>query len=102
VSVLCNTTEADPDALGEKVAAVFLPPTRDETPPSSPTTAAPSSSVPFGFDLAQIAGKYVDLSTAEVRTVADRHFPRISRYAPRLCEPRRCAPNRLRMHQEDS
>jgi CubicO group peptidase (beta-lactamase class C family) len=68
VSVLCNTTEADPDDLEAKVAAVFLP--RLGTPePAKVTEAASPTPAPFGFDLAPLAGTYVDMSLAAVRVI---------------------------------
>ena len=68
VSVLCNTTEADSDALGEKVAAVFLP--QLSAPAPAPAPGAAGTPPPaFGFDLATVAGTYVDPSIAEVRVV---------------------------------
>jgi CubicO group peptidase (beta-lactamase class C family) len=65
VSLLCNTTAADVNALGERVSAVFLP------TPSAPDSVAPltHAQAPSGFDLASVAGTYVDMSTAELRTV---------------------------------
>jgi CubicO group peptidase (beta-lactamase class C family) len=63
VGLLCNTTEADPYAFAEKVGAALLAPHADGVAPPPPKPA------PFGFDLAEVTGRYVDLSTAEVRTV---------------------------------
>jgi CubicO group peptidase (beta-lactamase class C family) len=68
VSVLCNTTEADPDALGEKVAAVFLPQLSVPKPPALPQ-AASLAPAQFGYDLAMVTGRYIDMSTAEIRAV---------------------------------
>jgi hypothetical protein len=74
VSVLCNTTEAHPDDLEEKVAAVLLPQRGGPGPATvaevPATTSAPSApSAPFGFDLATVAGTYVDQSIAAVRVI---------------------------------
>jgi CubicO group peptidase (beta-lactamase class C family) len=67
VSLLCNTTEADPDALGEKVSAVFLP---QLVAPERPSLPSPSATPPaFGFDLKTLDGSYVDQATAEVRAL---------------------------------
>jgi CubicO group peptidase (beta-lactamase class C family) len=67
VSVLCNTTEADADALGEKVSAVFLPQLGAPDPADAPQAASPAQW--FGFDFPTVAGTYVDLSTAELRAL---------------------------------
>jgi CubicO group peptidase (beta-lactamase class C family) len=68
ISVLCNTTEADPDDLEAKVAAVFLP--QLSAPEPAKVTEAPSPTpAPFGFDFTTLAGTYVDRSTAEVRVI---------------------------------
>ncbi len=68
VAVLCNTTEANADALEEKVAAVFLPQPGGENPAVAATVPA---AVPghFGYDLASIAGLYADPFTVETRTL---------------------------------
>jgi CubicO group peptidase (beta-lactamase class C family) len=62
VSLLCNTTEADVQALAEKVSAVFLP------KPSAPDGDPPPPAL-LALDLASAAGTYVDMSTGETRTV---------------------------------
>jgi CubicO group peptidase (beta-lactamase class C family) len=72
VAVLCNTTEADADALGEKVAAVFLPQLSAREPAVTAPAPAPAPATvraDFGHDLASLAGLYVDTSTAETRTI---------------------------------
>jgi CubicO group peptidase (beta-lactamase class C family) len=68
VSVLCNTTEADADDLAAKVAAVFLP-QLSAPEPKTVAQAASRTPAPFGFDLAMLAGTYVDRSTAELRAI---------------------------------
>jgi Beta-lactamase len=70
VAVLCNTTEADADALGEKVAAVFLPQLSAPEPAAPAPAPAPAAvGADFGHDLASLAGLYVDTFTAETRTI---------------------------------
>ena len=91
VSVLCNTTEADPDALGEKVAAVFLPQLSAPAPAPAPGAAgAPPPA--FGFDLATVAGTYVDPSIAEVRVVDLTDGVLRMRYTDPVFRPRELVP----------
>jgi CubicO group peptidase (beta-lactamase class C family) len=85
VSILCNTTEADVFALGEKVSAIFLP------QPSAPD-ADPQAPAPFGFDLAALAGTYVDMSTAEVRTIDVSSGAIHMRYGASTAQPRELTP----------
>jgi hypothetical protein len=66
VAVLCNATEANPDALGDKVSALFVP---QLSAPEPQPVAPPPAPAPFGFDLAAVAGDYVDGDIGEVRTV---------------------------------
>lgn len=68
VSVLCNTTEADADSLGEAVSAALLPQLRTREP-SVATNAPSATSAAFGFDFMALGGTYIDPSTAEVRTL---------------------------------
>jgi CubicO group peptidase (beta-lactamase class C family) len=87
VSVLCNTTEADADALGEKVGALFLP-----APSASDDSPAHAKPAPFGSDLAAIAGTYVERSTAEVRTVEVANGAVEMRYSGAKARPRKLVP----------
>jgi hypothetical protein len=64
VSVLCNTTQAHADGLGEKVAAVFLP---ELSVPELPPAAVPLDT--FGFDLKAIGGTYIEPTLAQIRTI---------------------------------
>jgi CubicO group peptidase (beta-lactamase class C family) len=72
VSVLCNTTEADADGLGDAVAQVFLPqPVAGQSSPSAARQAAvvEPPPAPFGHDLPALAGTYVEPWTAETRVL---------------------------------
>jgi CubicO group peptidase (beta-lactamase class C family) len=67
IAVLCNTTEADSNKLADQVSAVFLPQLGTPAPP--PVAPTPVSTAAFGTDFAAVAGTYVDLGTAETRTL---------------------------------
>jgi CubicO group peptidase (beta-lactamase class C family) len=85
VSVLCNTTEADPDDLGEKLAAVLLPQLGAPEVAEPSRAPAPSS---FGFDLAAVAGTFVDRSTARTRTIEAKDGVITMRYGGSHAKPR--------------
>ncbi len=87
VGVLCNTTEADADGLGEKVGALLL-----SSPSASVDSPAPPKPASFGFDLAEVAGTYVDRSTAEVRTVEVTDGNLWMRYSGPKARPRKLVP----------
>ncbi|HEY8091808.1 MAG TPA: serine hydrolase domain-containing protein [Polyangiaceae bacterium] len=89
VSVLCNTTEADADALAGKVGAVFLPQLDAPEPAAPESTPRPA---PFGFDLATVAGTYIDLSTAEMRSVDVTDGVLRMRYGRSSFKPRELVP----------
>jgi hypothetical protein len=88
VSILCNTTEADADALAEKVAEVFLP--KRPAPPPEPAPSAPVAS--FGADLRAAAGTYVDRSRGEVRIVDVSGAVARMRYGRSTSAPRELVP----------
>jgi CubicO group peptidase (beta-lactamase class C family) len=90
VSVLCNTTEANPDALGDEVAEVFLPQLRAPEPEAAPP--ASEAPAPFRFDLATVAGTYIDMATGESRTVDAAGGSLRMRYGRSSAAPRELVP----------
>jgi hypothetical protein len=89
VAVLCNTTEADAVGLGEKVAALLLPQLTAPAPVASvPSAPAPA---PFGFDLAAVAGTYVDPWIGETRVVDTTDGVLHMQYAQSTARPRELA-----------
>ena len=67
VTVLCNDSEADPNELESKVAAVFLPALGEPEKPEAGGVVAQAAA--FGEDPAAVAGTYLNEATFEVRVV---------------------------------